>query len=218
MPRNGTGTYTLASPPGPPQTGTTASAPDMTTLLQDMATALTASTANNGQTKITGNWDFQSYNVSGVGTMSAAIVSTTGAATVGSLLTVKAGGAAVTGNSSVTGTLTVSSTVGAAAGTKAGLAVIYDQFPVTLASPGTITLPSGLILKWGTGSTTAGTGSVTYAAAFPTATLNVQLTISGGSVAATFNPVFIGTVTASGFPVFGAAAQSLSFNWLAIGH
>lgn len=217
MPRNGTGTYTLASPPGAPQNGQTASATDMTTLLQDMATALTASTANDGQTTITGNWDFKSYNISGVGTMSAAVASTTGAATVGNLLTVTKGGATIAGNSTVTGTLTVSSTVGAAAGTKAGLAVIYDQFPVTTTSPGTMTFPGGLIIKWGTGTITSGSGTVAFAVAFPTACRNVQITPSGGTVPVNISAPTSGNVTASGFNAYADAAQTFGFNWFAVG-
>jgi chitodextrinase len=96
--------------------------------------------------------------------------------------------------------------------------VIYDQFPATLANPGTMTLPSGIIVKWGTGTTTAGSGSVTFAAAFPTATFNVQITISGASGAVTVRPLALGATTAAGFAVWGDASESFGFNWLAVGH
>ena len=144
----------------------------------------------------------------------------TGTLTVSDAVTISKGGAAVTGNSTVTGTLTVSSTVGAAAGTKAGLAVIYDQFPATLATPGTITLPTGLILKWGTGTYVAGTGSVTFAANFPTALLSVQCTLTtSGAAHGSFPPgPDTSTYAVSGFTVYGGTGQSGSFNWLAIGH
>jgi hypothetical protein len=143
----------------------------------------------------------------------------TGTTTLGGALTVSSGGAAVTGNSSVTGTLAVSSTVTAANGTSGTQVVNFGQFPATLATTGTTTMPNGLIMKWGTGAIFSGVGSVTYATAFPNATLNVQLTISSGSAAATQDALIVGAaVTAAGFPAYGNAASTLSFFWLAIGY
>ncbi len=217
MPRNGAGSYTLASPPGPPQNGQTASATDMTALLQDIATALTASTATDGQTPITGNWNFGGKNIFNVGTLAATAAAFTNASTgagltVGNALVVTTGGATITGNSTVTGTVTVT-----VAGTSGNQAVNYSQFPATLASPGTQTLPSGLIMKWGTGTTTAGSGSVSFAAAFPTACRNVQITPSGASGALTIRPLAVGAITAAGFAVWGNATESFGFHWQAIG-
>jgi hypothetical protein len=143
----------------------------------------------------------------------------TGTTTLDGALTVSSGGAAVTGNSSVTGTLAVSSTVTAANGTSGTQVVNFGQFPATLNTTGTTTLPNGLIMKWGTGAIFSGVGSVTYATAFPNATLNVQLTISSGSAAATQDALIVGAaVTAAGFPAYGQAASTLSFFWLAIGY
>jgi len=105
-----------------------------------------------------------------------------------------------------------------AAGTGANQAVNFSQFPATAAAVGTYTLPNGVIVKWGTGSTTSGVGAVTFAAAFPTACNNATVTIAGGTTATTLNALLSGTLTASGFPVYGAAAQSVSFFWQAIGH
>lgn len=261
MPRSGTGTYSLPAP-APFQNGTTIDAPGMNTVQSDIATALTQSVAADGQTPITGNWNFKGYsitNLASLGITGAVSVGTTltigtaltvgtsatiangltvtkGGATVSaggisvvgnsaiagtlgtsSTIAVAAGGISIVGNSTVTGTVTISGTVGAAQGTKSGLAVTYDQFPTTTGATGTITLPSGLIMKWGTGSTAAGTGSVTFGAAFPTACRNVQITINQGTGTTSLNPVIAGTVTASGFAVWGAAAQSLTFFWQAIG-
>lgn len=143
----------------------------------------------------------------------------TGTTTLGGALSVTSGGAAVTGNSSVSGTLAVSSTVTAANGTNGTQVVNFGQFPATLATTGTTTLPNGLIIKWGTGAIFSGVGSVTYATAFPHATLNVQLTISSGAAAATQDALIVGAaVTAAGFPAYGNAASTLSFFWLAIGY
>lgn len=272
MARNGSGTYSLPSPyPSGFQNGTAIDAPTMNTVFNDIQTALTASTAADGQTPITGNWAFSGKNITGVGTLAATAAtftdaSTSGGMTVGNALvvtkggatvtaggvtvtaggmkvsadgaavtgnstvtgtltvsdavTISKGGAAITGNSTVTGTLTVSSTIGAAAGTKSGLAVIYDQFPATLATTGTITLPSGMILKWGTGSYVAGTGSVTFAANFPTALLSVQVSLTtAGAAHGSYPPgASPASYAVSGFTVYGGVGQSGSFNWLAIGH
>ena len=247
MSRNGAGSYTLPAPyPSGFANSTIIDAPTMNTVFTDIQTAMTASTAADGQTPIAGNWDWKGYTLTGVSTLSATAaaftnVSTSGGVTVGNGfvvtkggatvtaggltvtaggLTVSKGGAAITGNSTVTGTLTVASTIGAAAGTKAGLAVIFDQFPATLASPGGITLPSGLILKWGTGTYTAGTGTVTFAVNFPTALLNVQCTLTtGGAAHASWPPgPSPASYAVSGFTVYGGTGQNGTFSWLALGH
>jgi hypothetical protein len=199
MPRSGTGTYSLPAP-SPFQNGQTADATGLMTVLSDIATAMTASTANDGQTKITGNWNFNSNNISGVSAL------TTATLTVSS-------GAAITGNSTVTGALTVST-----AGTTGNQVVNYSQFPATAASPGTMTLPSGIIVKWGTGTTTVGFGSVGFATSFPTAVFNIQITPSGATTVLTIRPLALGAATTSGFQVWGDAAESFGFNWVAIGH
>ena len=81
-------------------------------------------------------------------------------------------------------------------------------------------LPGGLQFKFGNSTTIAGLAGITYATAFPTATLHVQLTIVAGS---TFvGPLDIGvrnaTWTASGFNVYGNPSQNVGFSWLAIGY
>ena len=146
-------------------------------------------------------------------TVAAGGASITGTLTTSAGLTVSSGGATVTGNSSVAGTLTASN------GTSGTQVVNLSQFPATKATTGTTTLPNGLIMKWGTGAIFSGVGSVTYDTAFPNATLNVQLTISSGSAAATQDALIVGAaVTAAGFPAYGNAASTLSFFWLAIGY
>ena len=146
-------------------------------------------------------------------TVAAGGASITGTLTTSAGLTVSSGGATVTGNSSVAGTLTASN------GTSGTQVVNLSQFPATKATTGTTTLPNGLIMKWGTGAIFSGVGSVTYDTAFPNATLNVQLTISSGSAAATQDALIVGaSVTAAGFPAYGNAASTLSFFWFAIGY
>ena len=167
----------------------------------------------DGRLTLTGGLNVTGGGVTATGNSSISGTLSTGA------LTVSSGGAAVTGNSNVTGTLTVSSTLTAANGTSGTQVVNFGQFPATLATTGTTTMPNGLIMKWGTGAIFSGVGSVTYATAFPNATLNVQLTISSGSAAATQDALIVGAaVTAAGFPAYGNAASTLSFFWLAIGY
>ena len=157
-------------------------------------------------------------NVTGGGVTATGNSTITGTLSTGAL-TVSSGGATVTGNSTVTGTLAVTSTLTAANGTSGTQVVNFGQFPATKATTGTATLPNGLIMKWGTGAVFSGVGSVTYDVAFPNATLNVQLTISSGSSAATQDALIVGaSVTAAGFPAYGNAASTLSFFWLAIGY
>lgn len=273
MPRSGSGVYTLPAP-APFQNGTTIDAPAMNTVQTDIAAALTASTAADGQTPITGSWNWGGYSISNLATMT-----TTGAATVGTVLTVGNGatvtkggltvtaggltvsaggmavignsaisgtlgiadavlvskggvtvtaggvivaadGATITGNSTVTGTLTVTSTATAANGTTGTQLVNYSQFPATLATPGTATLPNGLILKWGSGTYTAGSGTVAYASAFPTATLEAFVTLATSGAAHTSYPPGPdrGTYATTGFTVYGGTGQSGSFTWWAVGH
>jgi hypothetical protein len=164
----------------------------MMTVLYDLGSALTTSLASNGQTPVVGNFDWGGYNITNLGTVGATAIAV--------------------------GNLTASGVIAAANGTTGSQVVNISQFPVTLASPGTQTIPGGLIMKWGTGSTTSGVGAVSYAAAFPTGVLNVQLTISAGTAEATLSPLILGASIAAGFDVWGDASESLAFNWLAIGY
>lgn len=122
---------------------------------------------------------------------------------------------AIGGTTPAAGTFT---TLIANNGTTGSQVVNYSQFPATTGSPGTMTFPNGVIHKWGTGTTASGSTTITYGAAFPAATDNVSLTISGGSGTASYHPLIVGTATASGFDVWGDAGESLSFNWFATGH
>lgn len=189
--RNGAGLYTLPAPPSPFLNGQTASATDVMTVLNDIAQALTGSMAADGQTPVTANFDWGGYNISNVNTLSA-----TGMAMVGGICT----------NPFLAGN-----------GTTGSECVTYQQFPVTLATTGTLALPNGMLEKWGTGSTTLGVGSVTFAAAFPSACHNVQISVNGGTTTVSIDPPVIGAVTSAGFDVWGNVAQSLTFYWRAIG-
>ena len=113
MPRDGTGSYTRAVSKYVAATDILAS--EVNAEMDDIASALTASLAANGETPLTGTLNANAQAISNAGAISGASLTTTGAATVGNVLTVtkggllvSAGGATVTGNSTVTGTLTVS--------------------------------------------------------------------------------------------------------------
>lgn len=90
--------------------------------------------------------------------------------------------------------------------------------PNSLAAAGYQVFPGGLILNWGTGSTTTGTGSVTFSKAFPHACLGVFLTETGSGAATQNNLIASSAPTASGSAVYSAAAASLTFFYLAIGY
>jgi len=88
---------------------------------------------------------------------------------------------------------------------------------------GTITIPTStgnLIVKWGTGTTTSGTGSVTFGTAFPTAIYTVVIGLNSnspvGGVAA------VNTLTVSGFQLacntFAGGGLSASIYYIAIGN
>jgi len=110
MSRNGSGSYTLPSPfPSGFQNGTAIDAPTMNTVFNDIQSALTASAAADGQTPITGDWDWGGNDLTGVGTFSATAVAATDAAvsnglTVGNGVVVTKGGVIVgAGGLAVTG-------------------------------------------------------------------------------------------------------------------
>jgi hypothetical protein len=140
--------------------------------------------------------------------------------TLADLATAMTGSVASDGQTAMTGALDMGSKVinNLANGTTSAQAVNLGQFPATLASPGTTTLPNGLIMKWGTGTTALGVGAVAFATAFPTSCRNVQITINGGVGATAVSPLICGVPTTAGFAVYGNAVENLSFYWQAIGH
>lgn len=157
-------------------------------------------------------------NVTGGGASVTGNATVTGTMTVNSGLTVVGGGASVTGNGLVTGNMTVSGNVITSPGTGLNQAVVTNQFSPTWGTTGAMEFPSAFKMKWGTGSVTSGSGSVTYAAAFPVATLNVQLTISAGGNSSTQDALILGATTAAGFAVWGSSTTNVAFNWFAVGY
>jgi len=95
---------------------------------------------------------------------------------------------------------------------------ISNQTSTTFATPGQITFGNGLILQWGTGSTTTGTGTITYPKAFPNSCFVVLLTETGTGAATHNNLIASTTPGKTTCAVYGAAAQSLTFFYAAIGN
>lgn len=121
MPFNGSGTFSILTPPSPFVTGTTISAPDVNSVLSDIATnGLTNAVTRDGQSPLTANWAVGGYNITGVATLSATTLNISGTATIGtlagitslSLTTLTVAGAATVGSTlGVTGAITGSSTI-----------------------------------------------------------------------------------------------------------
>jgi hypothetical protein len=232
MARNGSGTYSLPTPfPSGFQNGTTIDAPTVNSVLTDLQSAMTASVAADGQTPISGNWTFGGYNITGIATLGvtnvvATALATSGGATVGNALavtkggaTISAGGVTVTGDSSITGILTVS-----APGTAGNQVVNFSQFTTVGGPTGSVTLPTGVIVKWGVGTCTSGTGAVDYTTEglldFPTATWWVSCALNPSGASHTDYPPGAdpASYTAAGFNVYNGTGQSIAFSWIAIGH
>lgn len=90
----------------------------------------------------------------------------------------------------------------------------------TVSTTGSLTLPGGLIMKWGRVNTPGTSGTVTFATAFPTAIFQVQLTIRSNT-----NTGRIATVNGATPPTtadfryrLNAASASTVLYWYAIGN
>jgi hypothetical protein len=98
-----------------------------------------------------------------------------------------------------------------------GSEVIKASDYVTNASTtGSMTLPSGIIMKWGSGATGATGVTITFATAFPTACYNVQATIAGPDSAQVLYALHLGTISRTAFNMWGPGTN-YAFNWFAIG-
>lgn len=92
-----------------------------------------------------------------------------------------------------------------------------SDFVTNASTTGSMTLPSGIIMKWGSGTTSSGAVTITFATAFPTAAYNIQLTITGADSAQTLNAMKIGTFTRTSFNAYGPSGTTYTFLWFAIG-
>lgn len=108
-----------------------------------------------------------------------------------------------------------------ASGTASGEAIHFGQFPQSLGDSGYITLPTGLIIQWGTSTSTitANTGVyVTFSLAFPSSALNiVAVARNGAAVGAGITAVT--AVSKSQFLFYNNSSVSVQGYWfIAIGY
>jgi hypothetical protein len=92
-----------------------------------------------------------------------------------------------------------------------------SDFVTNASTTGSMTLPSGIIMKWGSGVTSSGAVTITFATAFPTAAYNIQLTITGGDSAQSLDALKIGSFSRTSFNAYSPPTSSYSFLWSAIG-
>ena len=184
MSRNGSGVYSLPAPPSPFVNGQTASATDVMTVLNDIATALTGSLAADGQTPMTGTLNANSNSITAVNAINAASLVTTAGVLVGNGITITKGGATVTGDSSVTGTLTMSDAVTVS---KGGVTVTGNStITGTLGGLTGLTVASGGVTVTGNSTVTGTLGGLT------------GLTVASGGAGVTGNSTVTGTLAVSG--------------------
>lgn len=198
MPRNGSGSYALPAPPSPFVNGTTANATDVMTVLNDIASALTASIAKDGQTTATGTLNMGTNAITGVTTLTTKAVTATGTITAVNVA--------------------ASSTITAAAGTSGTQVVNFAQFENFFTAIGGCNLPGGLQFRWGSGSVgAAGETAINYATAFTTETLQVLVGLNYAAGA----PPSVVTVAATNYAINGfilGSSNALGYVYFAIGH
>lgn len=91
--------------------------------------------------------------------------------------------------------------------------------PSTYAGEESVTLPNGLIMKWGKLNPSTGNNTVTYGTAFPTATVNVQYARFKATHSIYEDNNAVTSESASGFDIYvtnGSAYGTLA--WQAIGY
>jgi len=88
--------------------------------------------------------------------------------------------------------------------------------PTSYTGTESVTLPNGLIMKFGEGTASSGTGTVTYGAAFPNAVISVNITARDSVSRGNNYP----TITASSASAFSYAVNTnvAAIYWQAIGH
>lgn len=85
--------------------------------------------------------------------------------------------------------------------------------PSTYAGEESVTLPNGLIMKWGIENLSASGGTITFATPFPTAVVNVQGNNHGADASANLGVTSYNTTTISVNP-----SNTGTYHWQAIGY
>jgi hypothetical protein len=199
------------------------------------ATTLTGYVYGNGTSAVTASATIPSTAITGLDTMSTQAASnvaiTGGTIALTTQLAVASGGTGATSlaaNNVLLGNGTSAVQVVAPGssgnvllsnGTTWASTSLSSQFPSNLGSPGSVTLPGGVIMKWGQGNTSSNPATVAFATAFPTACDNITLTIASGSTPTVQNSLIVGSsISTTGFLVYCAPGANLGFFWFAIGH
>jgi len=89
----------------------------------------------------------------------------------------------------------------------------------TVAAEGSITLPGGLILKWGKKTTAGTSGTITFATAFPTQVLSITLGMIRNNSSST-QAIYVNSAAAIGPASFNYTntSSNTDFFWQAIGN
>jgi len=104
----------------------------------------------------------------------------------------------------------------ATSGTALVVSPYYD--PGTYANGESVTLPNGLIMKFGIATTNgSGVATITFGAAFPTAIKNVQVTVKNAAYSYCVNVDDDPAPSVTGFNVIGTGT-TYTFYWMAIGY
>ena len=91
--------------------------------------------------------------------------------------------------------------------------------PSTYAGEESVTLPNGLIMKFGLHTTTTGTNSITFGTAFPSGCINVQYSRQKSTWSAfNENGCVVGTPATTGFDVYVEGTTWGNLYWTAIGY
>lgn len=165
MARNGSGTYNLVvNSWNPAVNGVTATAADWQSLINDVATALTQSVSSDGQTTITGVFNYGANRISNVGA----------ATTNGDALVYGQTGASV--NSLTVNTLTVNTTITGSSVTQPpgtnNTTIATTAFAMNMQSPAFTGTPTAPTAAPGTNTTQLATTAFVTSAAFSSALPN----------------------------------------------
>lgn len=103
--------------------------------------------------------------------------------------------------------------------TSAGIPT-FSQLAATFGASGSVTLPSGLIVKWGTFAVSnAGYTACTFTSAFPTAALTVVATpLNSAANALTVGISALSTTAFNAGIILNTTFQNGSIYWIALGH
>lgn len=86
-----------------------------------------------------------------------------------------------------------------------------------LAATGYITLPSGFIQQWGSGTFSSGVCAVDFSISFPNACLGISAIHSEAGAAGNYATIVAGVPTTAGVTFFASSVDNTPFMWFAFG-